>query len=194
MTTRSTVFALACLAGIVVAACGSSAGATGSGGAAASGGATASGGAPASAGIQAALTAGSASSADVCGLLSEADVTAITSYGVASRTPGPVMGVFAAGCEWTLDGGSDGAPAQLTVGVLAPGGADAWARNFAPFMDEPGRSTLQGLGDGAFTEPPDALVFASGDALVSLQYLDGESGAARLEAIARRILGNLPAE
>lgn len=176
MTTR--ILGLACLISILVTACG--------------GGGN--GAPPASpAAVPAAVVEGGTEPVvEACSLLDDDAIRELTTYGVASATPGPAMGIFANGCEWTMDGGAQmGAPAELTLGVVVPGGRAMWDRNFAPFMDEPGRSRVDGLGDGAFTDTADSLTIVRGDALVSIQYLDGDGDAALLERIGRRILDAL---
>ena len=160
---------------------------------------TASSAVPPASVVAASAGAGSSSSAvgstvEACDLLTEADILELTELEVDEAVPGPAMGVFENGCEWSLTGETATSPTSITLGVLVPGGRRLWEVSFEPFGDEPGTETIEGLGDGAHVGEVDDVIAVQGDALVSLQFLAGFGTSDDLPVeLTRRVLLNLAA-
>jgi hypothetical protein len=134
------------------------------------------------------------STAAACDLLTSADIKELTDLDVDEAVPGPAMGVFENGCEWTLSGDAASRESVITLGVLAPGGLAMWERSFKPFGDEMGMTTIEGLGDEAQLGDVDDVIAVEGDTLVSLQFLGDFGMPEDLPVeLTRRVLENLSA-
>jgi hypothetical protein len=105
-----------------------------------------------------------AGSVDVCALLSPADILAATGRAVATKTPGPVMGIFDQGCSWELATGTGDVVAwSIDLGVITPGGRSYFDRYLGP-DGEP----ISGLGDAAVEESAGGITAVKADTLVSV--------------------------
>lgn len=142
-------------------------------------------------------TSGTGTASDACELLSEADITELTTWSVDDAESAPQQGAFAAGCLWTLSGGTSPAlygPATISLGIVEPGGRSYYDRNFAPFAEEYGQEPLVGIGDAGLVDGFTSSVLAvQDDVFVSIQWLDiGSEGQVEMaKAITARVLSNL---
>ena len=181
---------------VVLAACGSAGASpsvsnTAAGSPGASGAASGGSGAPVT-------TAGNSGSgggnvAQACTLLSDEDLVEVTGWGRAEARAGSTQGLFDNGCVWTLDGGSSqGIPATITLGILAPGGRAYYDTYFAPFAAENGDEPLEGLGDVGLLQDDGNVMVVDGDVLVSLFWLDAlEDEPEKPVELVKRVLENL---
>ena len=104
------------------------------------------------------------SAVDACSLLSDADIEAATDRTIATKTHGPVQGIFSEGCAWELTPGEDDMVGwSIEVGVVSPGGSNYFDRYFSPF-EEP----LAGVGDKAVSQEAGGIAAVKGDTLVSV--------------------------
>lgn len=149
---------------------------------------------PASAGSGA---SGGGTASDACELLSDADLTELTTWSADVVEPGPQQGVFSNGCLWTLSGGTSPAlygPATISLGIVAPGGRSYYDRYFAPFAEEYGQEPLVGVGDAGLVDSFTSTILAvQDDAFVSIQWLDigSENQVEMATLITERVLSNL---
>lgn len=158
-----------------------------------------------SGGNSASTTSGSAS-VKACDLLSDADILELTSWAVTTMEAGTTSGIYQNGCSWTLAGGnraSMGIPAEITIGVKAPGGRSYFDTYFhsdipdGPNIEEEGAKPLPGVGDIAFIEVSSGLkgtaMAVSGDALVDITYSDFDSKSENevVSTLLKRALENL---
>lgn len=156
--------ALPMLLGVVLAACGGATTTTGPG--------STSGGTASSVPVGPTATPGGVASApagaSACDLLEDAQIESVTGVVLLSETPGETMGIWENGCIWTLESGITGAPWQVVLGVLAPGGRHYYDTFMAIMEGE----KLTDLGDAAIRSEANTVVAVKGDALVSIQYID----------------------
>lgn len=156
--------AMLMVVGIVVAACGGAAPTTGPG--------STQGGAASNAPTGPTVTPGGVASAPAgagaCDLLDDAQIETVTGFELISEEPGPTMGIFENGCTWELESGMTGAPWQVVLGVLTPGGREYYDK-FMAIMEG---DAISGLGDVAIRSEANTVIAAKGDALVSIQYID----------------------
>ena len=131
-----------------------------------------------------------------CELLSESDIVELTTWGSETVTTAPQQGIFQNGCYWELAGGTSagmGAPASITLGVMAAGGQQYYDEFFAPFAEENGDEPLVGVGDvGLIGSPSGTVMAVRDDVLVSLQWIDlgGDETPVAITLI-ERVLANL---
>ena len=101
---------------------------------------------------------------DACGLLSDADIEAVTGYTVEAMQP--AGGFSPIGCQWDLDEGDPDLTARLLLNVLPTGGR-AQFDSFRATLFEP--VAVEGLGDEAVDDGGFVLAI-DGDAVVGLGY------------------------
>jgi hypothetical protein len=100
-----------------------------------------------------------------CDLLTDADIEQVTGYGVLTREPGHVMGIFPNGCLWELGSESETTLWTIDVGVISPGGRHYFDTYLSfPDMTDP----VPGLGDAAVTDDGGSITAVKGDSLVSV--------------------------
>jgi hypothetical protein len=105
---------------------------------------------------------------NACDLLEDAQIESVTGVAILTETPGETMGLWLNGCTWTLESGIAGAPWQVVLGVLTPGGRHYYDTFMAIMEAEP----ITGLGDVAIRSEANTVVAVKGDALVAIQYID----------------------
>jgi hypothetical protein len=115
---------------------------------------------------------GGGSTVAACDLLTDEDVEQVTGQPVEEMVAGPVLGIFENGCEWTLEAGTAGVEASLTVGVISPGGRRYYESFFEPFIGEEGGhvEALSGIGDKASRDEFGGIMAVKGDTLVDVSY------------------------
>lgn len=140
-------------------------------------------------------TSPSSAATDACALLSDADLTELTTWAADVVEPGPQQGIFQTGCLWTLSGGTSPGlygPASISLGVVAPGGRSYYDTYFAPFVEDYGQEPVAGVGDVAWYDSlANTVIAVEGDTLVSLQWIDPGGDEAAGVALTDRILSNV---
>lgn len=137
---------------------------------------------------------GSAAAVDACGLLTSADIRAVTGNETESSTARPMYGIFPSGCEWTLIDSEAVVLPSIGLGVMATGGKAYYDAYFAPFIEENDYVPIQGLGDEALEDVAGAVLVLSGDTFFNLQYLGGGFGnddTAVSTDLAEKVVANL---
>jgi Protein of unknown function (DUF3558) len=102
--------------------------------------------------------------ADACGLLTDADIEAVTGYAVETRQP--AGGFSPIGCQWDLDEGDPDLTARLLLNVVESGGR-AQFDSFRETLFEP--VAVPELGDDA-VDDGGFILAVEGDAVVGLGY------------------------
>lgn len=132
--------------------------------------------------------------ADACAMLSDEDIVELTGFEVDTMEPGAAMGVYEDGCHWTLAGGSTagmGIPAEITLGVVSPGGRSYFDTYIAPYAEDYGQEPLQGVGDVGLTGGLVGTATAvEGDFLADLQWSDFDGDDSVAIALLERVLAN----
>lgn len=108
---------------------------------------------------------------DACALLTDDDIKAVTGYAVATKTPGPTGGIFAAGCEWELVAPDEIVPPSVVLGIMTTGGKAYYDAYFKPFIEEQGYTPIADLGDEAVDAGFGVVQGVEGDSFFNLQYL-----------------------
>ena len=127
---------------------------------------------------------------EACDVLTDADIEQVTGYGVLTREPGHVMGIFPNGCVWELGSDEEATLWSIDVGVISPGGRHFFDTYLSfPDMTDP----VPGLGDAAVTDQGGGITAVKGDSLVSvLLILFGDTEDEMLRELTEVALSRLP--
>jgi hypothetical protein len=128
---------------------------------------------------------------DPCGLATQAELETIIGRSLV-RTVSVARSGRPIECRWEFEAGRPGFTWELDLGVTFPGGRKAFddARPFAA-----DGTPIPSLGDGAYPVVGNTIFAVKGDALVSVQYVDGGADPNRVtvpERVLRLVLQQIP--
>ena len=130
--------------------------------------------------------------ADVCGLVTAANMEAITKVKVGAVAPDEATSYQTGKCKYLHADKAFGTAIVASVAVIKPDRLEAQHKMYAEFMKA---TPVPGVGDFAlYNEAGGVLIAGKGGKGVQIQMLDGPAGAGRLEAIktlAKAVLAKL---
>jgi hypothetical protein len=133
------------------------------------------------AGLSLLAAAAPALAADACGLVTAANMEAITKVKVGAVGPDTATSAQDGKCKYLHADKSFGTAIIASVAVIKPDKLDAQRKMYGEFMK---LTPVPGVGDFAYyNEAGGVLLAGKGGKGVQIQMLDGPAGAGRLEAI-----------
>jgi hypothetical protein len=108
--------------------------------------------------------------ADACGVLTSAEVTALTGFEVLTTQPGASNGApFTGGCHWSLDAREPDTTWDVILNVQSPGGKQAFDVYVQVF---PNLEHVPGIADDAVADVANSVVAVKGDTRLDVQYIN----------------------
>ncbi|MGE5183607.1 MAG: hypothetical protein ACM31C_16160 [Acidobacteriota bacterium] len=129
---------------------------------------------PAKQGSAAGSAAASASPIAACSLLADDEIKKVTGRAVKAKKPGSSQGIFAEGCQWTLDGGEGSGIPDIDLGVRSTGGLKYYEDHFERYIGDPDQALktqrLSGVGDKGLIDEMGDVMAVKHDVLISINY------------------------
>ena len=127
-----------------------------------------------------------------CSLLADDEVQQVTERSIATKSDGPVMGIFDNGCSWELDPGREDVVGwSIELGVISPGGR-SYFDTFLSFPED--TEPVSGLGDVAVASDVGGIHAVKGDTLVSVFVIafNADDEAALTRELVQTALSHVP--